>query len=224
MAVDPESAVNATSDLAREAAAFLDLGVLGYVLVFLFSVGEALPLVGFFTPGQWVALAAGFAAQQGYYSMTIVLVVVIVGGVVGDAIGFWIGRTHGRDVLARWGPRFRLDDWRVRRAEQFLEDYGPVALILARFTMVTRSLGPLLAGMHGMRPARFWPVNVVGAILWGTTYAVLGYVFGASTQLLGRALGGTALVVVALGGVGVVVATVLARRRRRRKREAERSG
>lgn len=217
MAVDPGSAVDATSELARQAASYLDLGLLGYLVVFAFSVGEAIPLLGFVVPGQWVALAGGFAAQQGYYSMTLMLLVVILGGIVGDAIGYHAGRTHGRAVLAKWGPRFRVDPARVEQAQRFLEDYGPVALILARFTMVTRSLGPLLAGLNDMPRRVFWPVNVLGAVLWGATYVVLGYVFGASTELLAKALGGTAIVVVALGAVAAAVATALARRRRRKR-------
>lgn len=218
MAVDPESAVNATSELAQEAAGFLDLGLVGYVLVFLSSVGEALPFIGFVVPGQWIAIAAGFAAQQGYYSISLMLAVVIVGGVVGDAIGYHVGRTHGRDVLAKWGPRFRMGDARIAQAQAFLEDYGPIALVLARFTMVTRSLGPLLAGLNDMRPRLFWVVNVAGAILWGATYTLIGYAFGASTELLARALGGTAIALVVLAVLAVVVVTVVARRRRRRKK------
>lgn len=231
VAIDPGSASNATSDLAnatselaQQAASFLDLGVLGYLLVFASSVGEALPLVGFVVPGQWVALAGGFAAQQGYYSLTAMLAVVIVGGVVGDAIGYHVGRTHGRAVLAKWGPRFRLDNARVEQAQRFLEDYGPIALILARFTMVTRSLGPLLAGLNDMRPRLFWPVNVAGAILWGATYVLIGYAFGESTRLLAKALGGTAIGIIVVGIVAAVVATALARRRRRRKKARLQAG
>ena len=218
MAVDPESAVNATSELAHQAASFLDLGLVGYLLVFLFSVGEAIPLLGFVVPGQWVAIAAGFAAQQGYYSMTLVLAVVILGGIVGDAVGYHAGRTHGRAVLAKWGPRFKVEPARVEQAQRFLEDYGPVALVLARFTMVTRSLGPLLAGLNDMPRRVFWPVNVIGAVLWGATYTVLGFVFGKSTELLGRALGGAALAVALAGVAALGVAWHLARKRRLRRK------
>lgn len=205
------------SDLAGTLASFLDLGWLGYVVVFLFAVGEAVPLLGFVVPGQWVVVAAGFAAQQGYYSLAAVLAVVIAGGIVGDAVGYHAGRTHGRATLEKWGPRVKLDPSNVGLMQDFLEDYGPVALILARFTMVTRSLGPHKAGQNAMPRHVLWPVYVGGAVLWGATYTLLGYVFGTSTELLARAIGGTAIVVAVFGAGALLVAYLLARHRRHKR-------
>lgn len=203
------------SGLAREAAAFLDLGVLGYTLAFVAAFAEALPGIGFFVPGQWVAVAAGFASEQGYYALPLMLGLVVLGGFAGDAVAYLLGRHQGRAVLERYGSSLRVKPENVQRLQRLIDDYGPVALVLARFTMVTRSLGPLIAGVNRMRPAVFWPVNVLGAIVWGATYVVLGYAFGESTELLARALGGTAVVIAALGVAAFGVAWLVARRRRR---------
>lgn len=172
----------------------------GYLIVFLAGLAEALPLVGLLVPGQAIIIVAGAAAASGILDIRLLILLAIPAGILGDGVGYHLGRAYGRDFLTRYGPRLRISDAHLARSDALFEKWGPFALVLARFSFLTRSVGPILAGISRMKPRVFWPYNVLGAILWSVGYGLLGYFFGVSFLLvesrLGRILTVTALVVV----------------------------
>jgi membrane protein DedA with SNARE-associated domain len=167
--------------------------------------------VGFVLPGETVALLAGVAAKLGHVSLTGVLVVVVVAAVLGDSVGYEIGRHLGVRVLevrllAR--RRKRIDD-----AREFLARRGGSAVFLGRWIAFFRAVMPFLAGTARMRYLRFLAWNAAGGLAWGVAVVLLGYAAGASYAQVEKVVGRDAAAVVA---VLVAVAVVVWRVRRHR--------
>lgn len=178
------------------------LGRFGYLFVFLAALAEALPFLGWVIPGQAIVILAGAAAAAGLLDLRILILLAVPAGIIGDAVGFYIGRHYGRAFLEKYGPRFRIGPRHLARSDEMFAKYGPFALVIARFSFLTRAVGPILAGMARMRARVFWPINVLGAVLWAVCYAVMGYFFGVGFLYLqgtiGRILAFTVLGVIGL--------------------------
>lgn len=174
----------------------------GYGIVFIAGLVEALPLLGWLVPGQAIIIIAGALAAGGYLSLPILMVISIPAGIIGDAIGYWIGRRYGREFLEKYGARVKITPRHLERSDQLFQKYGPFALIIARFSFLTRAVGPILAGMSKMRARVFWPINVLGAIAWSVSYALLGFFFGVAflelQGVVGKILAWTLLAIVGL--------------------------
>jgi membrane protein DedA with SNARE-associated domain len=175
--------------------------------------------VGFVVPGETVALLAGAAAKLGHVSLAGVLIVIVAAAIVGDTVGYEIGRHLGPRVL-QWRilarHRRRLAD-----AQAFLARRGGAAVFLGRWTAFFRAVMPALAGTARMPYPKFLAWNAAGGITWGATVVLLGYAAGASYARVEKTFGRDAAVVVL---AVVIVAVVVWRiRRHRAERRAEAS-
>ena len=192
------------------------LGLPGWLVLVvsgLVVLAEDALFVGFVLPGETVALLAGAAAKVGDASLPGVLVVVVVAAVVGDSIGYEIGRHLGVRVL-----RVRFLDRRRERldaARDFLARRGGSAVFLARWVAFFRAVMPFLAGTSRMRYPKFLGWNALGGLAWGVTVVLLGYAAGASYAQVAKTFGRDAAVVAV---VVVVIAVVVWRVRRHRAR------
>jgi undecaprenyl-diphosphatase len=179
----------------------------GYLVVFF---GVMLESTGVPLPGETILLAAGFLAQRGHIDVGDAIVFGILGAVVGDQIGYWVGREGGRPFVLRWGHYVRITPERLARAEAFFERHGGKAVFLARFFAGLRVFGALVAGISRMRWGTFVFYNVLGGAVWATAVVLVGYLAGGSLGLVERWLGRATLVLAAL--VAVVVSFYLAYR------------
>jgi membrane-associated protein len=187
-----------------------------YVTVALIVFAEDALFVGFVIPGETLAIIGGVTASLGHTSYPVVLLVVVAAAIVGDSVGYEVGRLLGPRVLGLKiieRRRRRLDD-----AQDFLRRRGGPAVFLARWTAFFRAVMPALAGVSGMRYRLFLPWNAIGGIAWGATAVTAGYLAGASYHRVEKWLGTGAAVVVA-AVVLVVVAVWVVRRRRREHSE-----
>jgi len=196
------------------------LGLPGWLVLLvtgLVVLAEDALFVGFVIPGETVALLAGAAARLGHVSLTGVLIVVVAGAIVGDTVGYEIGRHVGPRVLelsVLRKRRRRLDD-----AQDFLARRGGSAVFLGRWVAFFRAVMPALAGVARMRYAKFLAFNAAGGLAWGATVVLLGYAAGASYAQVEKSFGrDAAVVVLAIVLVAVVVWRV------RRKRHERRAG
>lgn len=176
----------------------------GYLIVFVAALAEAVPLLGFLVPGQGFVILAGAVSAAGTLDPFVLAALVALAGVLGDAGTFYLGRRYGRDLIERYGPRIGIRERHLARSDQLFQKYGPFALIVMRFSFLTRAAGPMLAGVSRMRQRVFWPINVVGAVLMGASYIALGYFLGVSFLLLQKTIG-RILAVTLLVAVGVYV-------------------
>jgi len=188
-----------------------------YVVVGLVVFAEDALFVGFVLPGETLAIIGGVTASLGHTSFAAVLGIVVVAAVVGDSVGYEIGRIYGSRVIAhRMFDRRRA---KLDAARDFLRRRGGMAVFLGRWTAFFRAVMPALAGLSQMRYRVFLPWNAVGGIAWGATAVTAGYLAGQSYRRVEQWLGTGAAVVVAV--LVLVLVAVWAVRRHRRERAAD---
>ena len=190
-------------------------GIGAYAVVGLLAFVEAGALVGLLVPGELAVLLGGVLASRGQVSLPAMVGVAAAAAILGDSAGYEFGRHLGPRLLR--SERFvRRFGGRLERASAYVNDRGGAAVFAGRWTSVLRALVPGIAGMARMPYGRFLAYNVVGGVLWATTFVVLGYLAGASYQRVERIAGrASLLLVVAIAlvvGVRWVVHRVAARR------------
>jgi membrane-associated protein len=167
-----------------------------YVIVALVVFAEDALFVGFVLPGETLAIIGGVTASLGHTSLTVVLLVVILAAIVGDSVGFEIGRLFGPKIMAHRFFDKRRD--KLDSAQDFLRRRGGAAVFLGRWTAFFRAVMPALAGLSGMKYRVFLPWNAAGGIAWGATAVTAGYLAGESYHRVEKWLGRGAAVIVAV--------------------------
>jgi membrane protein DedA with SNARE-associated domain len=190
------------------------LAVIG-ALVF----GEAAVFLGFVLPGETAVLIGGFLASTGKLSVYVLAGVVVAAAIIGDSVGYEVGRTIGPRVLRT--RMLRRHEHRIEGARRFLDGRGASAVFIGRFTAFLRAVTPGLAGLSRMRYRRFLAWNAAGGVVWGLGVVVLGYLAGSSYEQVAHRLGQGGAVAV---GVVVVAGLLVWRWRRRRARAHREAG
>jgi len=193
-------------------------GPAAYALIGFLAFAEAALMVGFFIPGETAVVIGGVLAGLGRVNLTAMIVVVVVCAIVGDSVGFEVGKLAGPWLTTH---RPLKGNSAVRYTLGLLEKYGGPAVFLGRFIAFARAVIPGLAGMSGLRYRTFLFWNVLGGIAWGVGYTLLGYVVGLSFQRILTQIGLWSLAIVAVLVAGVVVFEVRRRRREKRRIETE---
>jgi membrane-associated protein len=134
--------------------------------------------VGIPLPGETALVAAGALARRGDLSLPGVIAVAAVAAIVGDTIGYTVGRHGGRRLLVGRGPAQRRRRMLRERGESFFERHGPKAVFLARWVAWVRLATPLLAGASAMPYRRFARWNMLGGVAWATSIGALAYALG----------------------------------------------
>lgn len=176
----------------------------GYWVLFF---GVMLENAGIPLPGETALLAAGYLCHEESGSglhMGWVMAVACVGAVIGDNIGYWLGRELARPRILR-GKRFLfLTQERMKQAEYYFHKYGTFTVFIARFVAILRIVAGPAAGVSGMAWPRFFFANVAGAMAWSVAITLIGYFFGHAWSVLHHWLGRGAWVVVGLIVLGFV--------------------
>ena len=172
--------------------------------------------IGFVIPGESAAVVAGVGASLGHVPLWVAIVVVVVAAIVGDTVGYEVGKhLFGPKVLnSRLLHRHQTQ---IGRAQDFLRRKGGVAVFLGRFTAFFRAMMPALAGASRMPYRRFLAWNALGGLVWGTGFVVLGHIAGKSYSTLEAKAGKY----VAIGLVVIVIAILVFWRIRRERRELD---
>jgi membrane protein DedA with SNARE-associated domain len=172
--------------------------------------------VGFVLPGETAAILGGVAASRAHVSVVAVLVVVVAAAIIGDSVGYELGRKVGPRILA-----LELMQRRRRRldaARAYLARRGGMAVVLGRWTAFLRAVMPALAGSARMPYGRFLTYNAAGGVVWGVGVVLAGFFAGESFGRVEGVLGKASAFVLA---VVVVAALVVWRMRRHRSEAAE---
>ena len=148
-----------------------------YLGIFLIVFAETGLLVGFFLPGDSLLIAAGLLAAGGKLNLGGIMAAVVVGAILGNTAGYFIGQRFGPAVFSNQNSRFFKPEY-VVEAQKFFVKYGALAVILARFVPIVRTLVPTLAGVSRMPFGLYTLYNVIGALLWGVGLTALAYYLG----------------------------------------------
>jgi membrane protein DedA with SNARE-associated domain len=189
-----------------------------YLLVGLLAFAEAGLMVGFFIPGETAVVIGGVLAGLGQVNLAVMIVVVVVSAIVGDSVGFEVGKRAGPWLLER---RPLKGNAGVKRTVVMLEHYGGPAVFLGRFVAFARAILPGLAGMSGLRYRVFLFYNALGGLLWGVGYTLLGYIVGVSFEHVLSTVGLWSFAGVVLVVAVIVLIRLVMKRRRRRRVAAE---
>ncbi len=149
----------------------------GYLILFAIIFSETGLLVGFFLPGDSLLFAAGLLASQDVFNVGLLIPLLAVAAIVGDAVNYYLGRQAGEHVFERGRLRF-IKHSHLMAAKAFYERHGGKAIILARFAPFVRTFTPFVAGVARMGYARFAVYNIVGGIAWITSMTLCGYWLG----------------------------------------------
>lgn len=205
------SVLNAISSLPPWAA---------YTIIAALVFGEAAIFIGFVLPGETAVLLGGFLASTHELNIETLCVLVFLCAVVGDSVGYEVGRHFGPRLLRM--KLLKKHESRLDSARDMLRRRGGPAVFLGRFTAFFRAVMPALAGLSQMRYLRFLMWNALGGLLWGVGFSLIGYFAGASYKKVAHTVGtGSAI---ALGAIIVILIIVwrVHRKRQERREEAER--
>ena len=177
------------------------------------SLGYLLPAIiglesmGVPSPGETALVLAAVLASQGKLEIWLVILIGIASAIIGDNLGYLLGRRYGRDVLVGRGPMWHHRVRAVRYGDRFFERHGPKAVFFARWIALVRFAAAWLAGINRMPFRQFFFWNALGGITWGITYGLVGYYAGeAGAGVLTKfGIAGAIVLVVMFVGAGVVV-------------------
>ena len=186
--------------------------LISYGLVLLFAVVAAesggVPL-----PGETALIAAAILAARGHYSIVSVIAVAASAAIIGDNVGYWIGRTGGRALLERWGPIRRYAEKVLPPGERFFKQHGGKTVFIGRFVAVLRVTAAWLAGLTHMTWWRFFLWNAAGGIVWATGVSLLAYYFGKAAADAVQTYGIYALIAIVILAAIVFLAMRLLKKR-----------
>ena len=193
-------------------------GWVAYLVIAALVFGETAVFVGFVLPGEIAVVLGGVLASRGHVSLPVLILIVVAAAVAGPFIGYEIGRRMGDRLLQAKGlARVRGG---AERTRSILSRRGGAAVFLGRFIVIARAVMPAAAGAASVRYGTFAFYNVLGGLLWGVGYCLLGYLAGSAYVVVERRVGAGLAI-----GIGVVVVAAVAtwavRRHRARAKAAE---
>jgi membrane protein DedA with SNARE-associated domain len=201
-----------------EAAAIIGISSsLGYLLPAIIGLES----MGIPSPGETALVAAAVLASQGKLQIELVLLIGIASAIIGDNIGYLLGRKIGREVLTAPGPFHRRRIVLIRIGDRFFQRHGGKAVLLARWIALIRVAAAWLAGINHMRFREFFFWNALGGISWGITFGLAGYFGGHAAAHVIERFGVIAAIVLGVVIVVGLVALRMREQRSRRRAEAE---
>jgi len=191
----------------------------GYLIVFLPILGES---AGIPMPGETVLLAGGLAASKGILSLPLVILVGASAAIIGDNLGYLVGRAGGRPLLFRYGRLLRVKDRQIAILDSFFDRHGPKTVFFGRWVIFLRVWAALFAGASRMHWRQFVFWNALGGLAWATTMASLAYVFAASVVRISKLFGVLAWVfaIAVAIAVGIFISRIQKRAENRQQVEA----
>ena len=188
------------------------------------SLGYLLPAIiglesmGIPSPGETALVAAAVLASQGKLQIWLVILIGVCSAILGDNIGYLLGRRYGRSVFTAPGPFMHHRVNAIRSGDKFFRRHGAKAVFVGRWIALVRFATAWLAGINRMPFKQFFFWNALGAITWGIAYGLVGYFGGkAAAHVLAEAgLIGLVVMAAMFGGAWLLI-------RRRERRATERS-
>ena len=171
----------------------------GYLIVFLSAIFESIPIFGTLIPGQTLIILSGFLAYQGLMSLTLLIIIVSIGSIIGDSIAFEMGKRWGNKFLKKYGKYILIDDKKNKKIKKLIKENLGKTIFIGRYHNGTRAFVPFIAGSLEVNYFKFLFWNITTGILWAITWVLVGYFAGKSFQVVAKYV-----------GLGIIIATVIA--------------
>ncbi len=165
------------------------------LVVFLAALLESTPIIGTLTPGTLFLLLFGYAAFVNGTNLGLIILVAALGGVLGDLIGYAIGKYAGAWMIRN---KKILKEVHIEQGRSFFSQHGGKSIFIGRFVGPIRPIVPLVAGSIHMNIRRFLFWNILSAFLWATIYLVAGYFFGSYARTIESYVSEASIIVVAV--------------------------
>ncbi len=175
------------------------LSTYGYYAIFLVILLES---AGIPMPGETMLVAGAIlASTHKGLDIRLVIVSAAAGAILGDNIGFWIGREYGERLLVRFGPRIGLDARKQKLGQYLFKRYGGLIVFFGRFFALLRAYAALLAGINRLDPWKFFAYNATGGIVWALVFGIGGYMVGQSIERIAGPVGYIGLACFVVGAI-----------------------
>lgn len=169
----------------------------GYLLVFLSTLAEALPIIGSFYPGHTIVLLSGWFAQLGVLRLDAAILVASTGAIIGDLLGYIVGRQYGHEFISRYGKYFFFNKNKYEKTGQLVREHAGKTLIIGRFSPFTRAFAPFIAGTSRVKFYKFLIYDILGGIAWAAGSVLIGYIFGLGFSTAAKYFGRLIIIAVA---------------------------
>jgi membrane protein DedA with SNARE-associated domain len=164
----------------------------GYAAIFIVVMLES---AGIPLPGETILVsAAAFAGSRHSLDIRCVIAAAAGGAILGDNIGFWVGREFGTSLLLQWGYLVGLDERKRKLGQYLFFRHGGKIVFFGRFVALLRAFAALLAGANGLSPLRFLIFNAAGGVAWATVFGVGGYALGEGIRRIAGPFGWAVLI------------------------------
>ena len=190
-----------------------------YVLLFAIIFCETGLVVTPFLPGDSLLFAVGALCALGGLNVAIIIPLLLLAAVLGDAANYYIGMTVGPKVFTSSTSKL-LNRAHLLRTQAFYDKYGGKTIIIARFIPIVRTFAPFVAGIGKMQYRRFLSFNVIGAVAWVALFIPAGYVFG-NLEIVKKSFH---LVIFAIIGLSILPAVIEFARERAKLQRAKAAG
>jgi membrane-associated protein len=188
----------------------------GYVGLTSIIFAETGLLIGFFLPGDSLLVTAGLFASQPKFGLNVWILggLLTVASILGNAVGYAIGRASGPHLFRREESLFFKPRY-LRQAHEFYERHGGKTIVLARFMPIVRTFVPVVAGAAAMSYKRYTYYNVVGGVLWIWSLLLIGYFLGRYIPGVDEHIEKLIIAVIILSLIPAAVHWIKARRQQR---------
>jgi len=166
--------------------------------------------VGFFLPGDSLLVTAGIFSAAGVIPLKWILLPVMLCAILGDQIGYWIGRVAGVAIYKR-EDSFFFKRRHLQRAHDFYEKYGGSTIIMARFIPIIRTFCPPVAGAARMSYPRYLLYDIFGGAIWVGTMILGGFFLGRTIPNISQRIHYVILVVIFLSLLPAIISVFRAR-------------
>jgi membrane protein DedA with SNARE-associated domain len=184
----------------------------GYIIVFASIMVESM---GVPFPGEtMLIIAAAYSAANPELSIYGVVGSAASGAIIGDNLGYWIGREGGARLILKYGKYVGMTTERYASTQKYLNKHGGKAVFFGRFVSVARTWIAVLVGAHHLSWLQFLVYNILGGIVWASLYGALGYFFGQNLPLLEKIVKDVGLALTISVVVGVALYIYLRKRRK----------
>ena len=156
----------------------------GYPILFFFTFIEAVPLLGFFSPGATLVTLGGVLVKAGTLNLWYVLFFSIIGAWAGDVVMFIVGKVYGYDFLKTHGKYFLLNESRLEAVRSLITNHRVKTILFNRFSALTRPIGPFISGASRIPFFNYFVLTFISALLWGSTHVFVGILFGQGVEAL----------------------------------------